>query len=557
MNPGRAAVPAVRPPVVRAAVSISVNALTSRSGTMPAETCALKLKVLSDISGVISKAFDLEDCLNEALRILSETLSMKRATVTIYDRDAKRLSILASHGLTQDEKQRGVYRLGEGVTGKIFETAQAYVIPDIRTEPLFLDRTGARRIEKNRITFVGVPILSPNGPLGVLNVDRLFEDDVSFEEDLEFLRVVAALIAQFISLSERYQDLRRENASLKYRISKETDGNYIVGKSPAMQEVQRQIEKVAPTKATVLLLGESGTGKTLIGRIIHELSDRKRFPFIKVNCAAIPENLLESELFGYEKGAFTGAVGSKPGKFEEADRGAIFLDEIGELSLGIQAKLLRVLQEKEFERLGGNRTIKVDVRILAATNKDLAVLCDEGKFRADLYYRINVFPIQTPPLRDRPEDVEILLLHFLRKVSKEYGRDLHFTPDALHLLKSHHWPGNVREMENLVERLVIMADADEIGERLIRPHLPEPERQDREDREGEAVMESRLPVMPGSPSLRDIEKNELLGALSRNDWIQHRAARELGITPRQMGYKIGKYGLEAYVAAQKAKRKKR
>ena len=518
---------------------------------MSIETCTLKLKVLSDISGLIAKAFDLEGSLEEVLRILSETLSMKRATVTIYDRDAKRLSILASHGLTPDEKQRGVYRLGEGVTGKIFETAKPFVIPDIRNEPLFLDRTGARRIEKTHITFVGVPIISPRGPIGVLNVDRLFADDVSFEEDLEFLRVVAALIAQFISLSEQYQDLRRENASLKYRISKETDGIYIVGKSPAMQEVQRQIEKVAPTKATVLLLGESGTGKTLIGRIIHDLSDRKRFPFIKVNCAAIPENLLESELFGFEKGAFTGAVAAKPGKFEEADRGAIFLDEIGELSLGIQAKLLRVLQEKEFERLGGNRTIKVDVRILAATNKDLAALCAAGKFRADLYYRINVFPIQTPPLRERAEDVEILLLHFLRKVSREYGRDLRFTPKALDTLKGHHWPGNVREMENLVERLVIMAESDAIDEGLILPHLPEAGRE-------EAVAPApRAGASAPSPSLRDIEKNELLGALGRNDWIQHRAARELGITPRQMGYKIGKYGLESYVAAQKANRKKR
>jgi Nif-specific regulatory protein len=311
-----------------------------------------------------------------------------------------------------------------------------------------------------------------------------------------------------------------------------------------MQEVQRQIEKVAPTRATVLLLGESGTGKTLIGRIIHDLSDRTGFPFIKVNCASIPENLLESELFGYEKGAFTGADSTKPGRFEDAHKGTIFLDEIGELPLGLQAKLLRVLQDREFERLGSNKTRRVDVRILAATNKDLGALAEAGAFRPDLYYRLNVFPLRVPPLRDRKEDIQSLLIHFLTKVSKEYSRTLSFSTQALSMLTRYDWPGNVREMENLVERLVILAEDEHIGTDLILPYLSGTVREPGPELTAE---------LESGPSLENMEKTVVIEALRRAGGIQHRAARELGITPRQMGYRVKKFGLEAMVAVQRAK----
>jgi Nif-specific regulatory protein len=310
-----------------------------------------------------------------------------------------------------------------------------------------------------------------------------------------------------------------------------------------MADVQRQIEKVAPTRATVLLLGESGTGKTLIGRIIHDLSERKDFPFIKVNCASIPENLLESELFGYEKGAFTGADQTKPGRFEEANKGTLFLDEIGELPLGLQAKLLRVLQDKEFERLGSNKTRQADVRIIAATNKDLAALAEEGSFRPDLYYRLNVFPLNAPPLRERKEDIPSLIIHFLNKVSKEYARKLTFSTEALAVLKEYDWPGNVREMENLVERLVILAENERIDADLIRPYLTIPVRDEAAHGEdGE-----------GAPSLKSLEKSVIIDALCRSGGIQHKAARELGITPRQMGYRVKKFNLESLVAVQRVK----
>ena len=510
---------------------------------------SLKLHVLQEISRTLDGALDLDRALAEVLRILSETLAMRRATVTLLDPDSGELVISASHGLTPEERERGVYRPDEGVTGRIFRTAAPYVVPDIKNEPLFLDKTGARRYDKDRLAFIGVPVVLGGHTIGVVSADRLFDQSVSLAEDVDFLKVVATFIAQLVSLNEkvrrRVRALEQENVSLKYRLSKNSQGLYIVGESLAMQEVQRQLEKVAPTRATVLLLGESGTGKTLIAKLIHELSERKSHPFIKVNCAAIPENLLESELFGHEKGAFTSATSAKAGRFEDADKGTIFLDEVGELPMGLQAKLLRVLQDREFERLGSGRTRKVDVRILAATNLDLGKLAERGAFRADLYYRLNVCPIQVPPLRERKDDVTRLLNHFLRKVSKQYNRRLFFTPESLRLLREYDWPGNVREMENLIERLVILAEGERIEPPLIRPYIGPA------SRSADPASPEGLPAV--GLSLSDIEKSEVLAALRRHGWVQHKAARDLGITPRQMGYRVRKYGLEPLVAEERAK----
>jgi Nif-specific regulatory protein len=533
-------------------------------GLMSINLASLKLKVLSAICQTIDRAFDLEGALLDVLRILSETLSMQRATVTLLDRKTDRLVISASCGLTQDEMKRGVYGVEEGVTGRIFQTGLAYYAPDIRKDPLLLDRTGARRFEQGTLSFIGVPIVLHGRTIGVLNADRLFDDEVPPDEDVEFLSVVATLVARMISINEQVEakvrKLEEENVSLKYRVAKEEKGPYIVGRSHAMAEVERQMARVAPTRATILLLGESGTGKTLIARIIRDLSDRMEFPFVKVNCAAIPENLLEAELFGHEKGAYTGAAGARTGRFEEAHKGTIFLDEIGELPLGLQAKLLRVIQEREFERLGSNRTIKVDVRIVAATNRDLAELVEQGAFREDLYYRLSVFPIRVPPLRERKEDIPVLVHHFLERVSEEYGRPLALSPEAHDLLRVYDWPGNVREMENLIERLVIMADEERLGPDFIRPYLL-------------AAAESGAHAVPANggsgavgavhaagagngataATLGEIERNEVVQALARHGWVQHKAAAALGITPRQIGYKIRKHGLSEMVARERVR----
>ncbi|MEW6221047.1 MAG: sigma 54-interacting transcriptional regulator, partial [Thermodesulfobacteriota bacterium] len=425
--------------------------MPSRTGTEQ-----LELKALYEIAQLIGSALDLERALAAILGILHDTLRMERATLVLLEEGGRRLAIRASHGLTDQEASRGVYGLDEGVIGKVFRTAEPFVVPDISREPLFLNRTGARTLlPKGEISFLGVPVLLRQEPVGVLTVDRLFGAEVSFSEDIRFLTVVATLIAQFLNLhqaiSSRHERLVEENATLKAELADRFQGSRIIGQSKIMEEVFRTIAKVAASAATVLILGESGTGKELVARAIHTGSPRRHGPFIKVNCAALPETLLESELLGHEKGAFTGAVAPKKGRFELADGGTLFLDEVGELPLALQAKLLRVLQERQFERLGGTRTIEVDVRIIAATNQDLHQAAAEGRFRGDLYYRLHVVPVILPPLRERRQDIPLLIEHFLARSNQRNHRHVTLSREALELLVSHPWPGNVRELENVIE----------------------------------------------------------------------------------------------------------
>ncbi|MGC9022268.1 MAG: nif-specific transcriptional activator NifA, partial [Dissulfurimicrobium sp.] len=432
------------------------------------DTLAIEIQALYEISLLIGSAVFFDKTLLEILRVLHDTLHMERATLVLLDHTGERLIIKASYGLTKEEEQRGVYGLGEGITGQVFRTCAPFVVPDIKAEPLFLNRTKARDriITKERLSFIGVPVILAGKPVGVLTVDRLFGPEISFEEDVRFLTVVATLVAQFLNLHQaihkKEESLLEENRSLRAELHGRYARHNIVGSSKAMHEVLLAVEKVAPTRATVLILGESGTGKELIARAIHQASPRHERPFIKVNCAALPETLLESELFGHEKGAFTGATARKKGRFELADGGTLFLDEIGELPLSLQAKLLRVLQEQQFELLGGTQTITVDIRLIAATNRDLNMAVDNGSFRADLYYRLNVIPIVIPPLRNRKEDIPLLAEHFLRESNRQNNRNVRLSKEVLDLLMSYDWPGNVRELQNLIERLVIMADENYI-----------------------------------------------------------------------------------------------
>ncbi len=503
----------------------------------------LELNALYKISQVIGQALNLDQTLEIILSVLSEDLTMKRGAVTIISSQTGKLVIRASHGLTYQERKRGVYRFDEGVTGKIFSSNEPFVIPDISKDPLFLNKTRSRNCEKGKISFIGVPITLNGSPIGVLSVDRLFDEDVSFEEDVWFLSILAAFIAQLFSLNEQVKErektLVRANLLLKEKISRKSSGFFSIARSAAILEAQQLVKKVAPTRATVLILGESGTGKTLVAQIIHELSARSRNPFIKVNSAALPENLLEAELFGHEKGAFTGATEAKIGRVEEAEGGTLFLDEIGEMSLPVQAKLLRFLQDKEFERLGSSKTRKVDVRIIAATNKDLTEATSLGEFRHDLYYRLNVFPILVPPLRERKEDIVGLLNFFSRSLAHEYGSELHFSTKAISALIYYYWPGNVREMENLLERLAIISENGLIDVDDLAPYLKH------------TINETRLENLLRLDSLTEMEKRGVVAALERNNWIQSRAARELGITLRQMGYRVKKFGLENYFKQKK------
>jgi Nif-specific regulatory protein len=525
-----------------------------------AATEHLELQSLYQISQLIGSALNLDKALAEILRILHETLHMERATLVLLDKNVNRLRIRASYGLTGEEAARGIYHVGEGIIGKVFESCYPCVVPDIHNEPLFLNRTGARsHLPKGEISFIAVPVVLLDKPVGVLTADRLFGPEISPEEDIRFLTVVAMLIAQFLNLHQaiarKEKVLVEENASLKAELRYRYSHHGIIGQSKAIQEVFRAIDKVAPSQATVLLLGESGTGKELVARAVHQASTRRNLAFIKINCAALPETLLESELFGHEKGAFTGAMAVKKGRFELADHGTIFLDEIGDLSMGLQAKLLRVLQERQFERLGGTRTIEVDVRVIAATNLSLDRAVSDGDFRADLYYRLNVVPIVLPPLRERLEDIPLLVEHFLQESSRNNNRQVQLGRTVMHFFKGYGWPGNVREMQNLIERLVIMADKELIEISDLPSYLVE-ELESRPPMGGAAVEPKRntaadprslgMPLADqntGRCSLKEMEKQQLEAALERHGWVQARAARELGLTQRQIGYKIKKIGL--------------
>ena len=538
----------------------------------------LELQALYQISQLVGSAMDISRTLNETLRILHETLRMERATLVLQDQELGNLSIVASYGLSPAEIKRGIYRPNEGVIGRIFQSAFPFVVPDVHAEPLFLNRTGARaRLPKGEISFIGVPVVAEERPVGVLSVDRLFDLEVSFEEDIRFLTVVATLIGQFLKLHRALnfsqQSLREENLQLKEELRGRFNRYNIIGQCKRIQEVYQYIGKVAPSRATALLLGESGTGKELVARAIHENGPRKQRPFIKINCAALPENLLESELLGHEKGAFTGATEQKKGRFELADGGTLFLDEIGELPLPLQAKLLRVLQERMFERLGGSKTIQVDVRIIAATNRSLEERVVSGEFRADLYYRLNVVPVVLPPLRERKEDIPLLVDFFLKQSIRDNQKQVKLSGAVMARLREYLWPGNVRELQNVVERLVVMADGPEVKPDELPNYLeaeatsfengenhlsmgfnPQP-RQPPTTPRAEGPFNNRTstptPSPPGhSPgstapirSFVEMEREQLLNALQRHAWIQVRVARELGLTPRQIGYRMKKHGI--------------
>ncbi|WP_297055752.1 sigma 54-interacting transcriptional regulator [Thermosulfurimonas sp.] len=494
---------------------------------------ALKLEVLYATHELIGQALDLEESLRRVLRILGEKLDMRRASIVLWDEVSGHLKIKASYGLSAEEEAQGIYAIGEGVTGRVFATGQPCVVSDVSREPLFLNRTGARRLTKEKISFIAVPIQAQQEILGVLWVDRLFGYRVSLEEDLRFLEVMAFLIAQFVKLKRqveaRESHLREENLALRDELESRLSEFMYGSRSPKMKEILSLVKQVAPTRATVLLLGESGTGKTLTARLIHELSPRRDRPFVKVNCAALPENLLEAELFGYERGAFTGADRSKPGRLELAEGGTVFLDEIGELSLPLQGKLLRFIQEREFERLGSTRTRRVDVRIIAATNRDLEKLVREGAFREDLFYRLNVFPIYIPPLRERRQDIPGLVKFLLHRMEKTYGRRLVLSPEALQKLTEYSWPGNVRELENILERLFIVAEENPVSEKLVSRLLS---------------LEEKSDPSFSSSGPREPTAEEILESLRRHHYIIARAARELGLTFRQLRYRLKKLGLE-------------
>lgn len=493
-----------------------------------------ELSTILDVSMVLISSFEGENNLSKVMKILSKRLEMQRGCLFLLDRDSGDIKITAAHGLTPEEIKKGKYRIGEGIVGRVMESDNEMFIPDIGDEPQFLNRTGSR-ISREGISYISIPIRMKGETFGVLSVDRLYSNESgSVEDDVRVLKIVSSLIAQYLKLWEIYKKSKREKDRLEIELKDRYNLPNIVGISKPLQSVLKSVVKVARTDATVLLLGESGTGKELIARTLHFQSARAEYPYIAVNCAALPSNLIESELFGVEKGAYTGATARRLGRFELAKDGTIFLDEIGELPVDVQAKLLRVLQEKTFERVGSSIPIKADVRVITATNRNLEEEIERGAFREDLYWRLNVVPIMLPSLRERPEDVEPLVDHYIEHFSSGYGSEVSITDDAMEVLKSYSWPGNVRELANMVERLVIMSEGEPIKvEDLPRNVLRRKNSDLRTDCSSTLCSE-----------VAHMELERITDALRVNGNNQQKTARELGITPRQLGYRIKKYKIK-------------
>ncbi|WP_417066800.1 nif-specific transcriptional activator NifA [Niveibacterium terrae] len=529
----------------------------------------IELSTVYEIGKILSATSDLRRALRETLNILANYLGFSRGTIVLREElgGSEALELVAATGLSPEEWEAGCLSAGDGAVGKAYASGLPVVVPDIAAEPLFVEEAESRLASAYPIAFIGVPVRHGRRTLGVLSVDRpRLPGGAGFSADVRLLAMVANLIGQAVALAQVSARGRpgadvesgRPDARPRYRIKN------VIGCSRKMESVFAEVHQLAPARSTVLLRGESGTGKEVIARAIHDLSPRNSAPFVKVNCAALSETLLESELFGHERGAFTGATGERKGRFELADKGTLFLDEIGDISPAFQTKLLRVLQEREFERVGGSRSIKVDVRLICATNRDLETMVANGEFRADLYFRINVVSVFLPPLRERPEDIAALAEHFLQRFNAENGRSMTLSPTAHKLMRACNWPGNVRELENCIERAATMSRHQELealdfpcsvnrcmsqilhlagkGD-LLSGRAPLPALED--DASGfDDSPAPRPPARRFGNEKPEGERERLIWAMEQCGWVQAKAARLLNITPRQMGYALQKFAIE-------------
>ncbi len=468
---------------------------------------------------------------------ISAHTGMERGMITVLEpsRDLARVDV--SEGLSEAQEQRGLYKIGEGVIGRVLDRGEPAVIPAIGDEPLFLDRTGARQhLDQSRLAFLCVPITSGPEVIGTISVDRRQDArGATLEADLQLLTVVATMVGQAVK-QRREQLAESEKVTRETRRAQREAGELaiqnLIGNSKEMNGVIDLIEQVGPTDVTVLIRGESGTGKELIANALHALSERREGPLVAVNCGSIPEHLVESELFGHVRGAFTGALSHRVGKFEAANGGTLFLDEIGDLSPPSQVKLLRALQARVVERVGENRARPIDCRVIAATNANLEKAIEQGKFREDLYYRLNVFPVFVPPLHQRRSDITLLAEHFVAKFAAEHRREVHrISDEAMELMLAYRWPGNVRELENCMSRAVLVSRDGVVRERDLPPSLHGASG-------GEAARTGNLHDM-----MMGYEREILVGALRAAQGNQAQAARALGTTARILSYRLRRHGL--------------
>ena len=497
-----------------------------------------QILVIQKISSVLIHGRDVETMLEKVLEIIDNDMGMRRGTFSLRYGDTLRIE--ASHGLNEAEKKKGFYNLGEGITGHVAETGRSHIIPDLRKDPRFLNRTGTHSYD-GPTAFICVPLFHHNKIIGTLSVDRPITQDTNLDNDVAFLEILANITADSASecmlLHQEKQVLIDENRKLRNML--QNAPGKMIGNCREMRQVYDELRQVAPTDATVLIRGASGTGKELLAHAIVELSGRKDKPFITLNCAALPENLVESELFGHEKGAFTGAVARRIGRAEAADGGTLFLDEIGDLTMQTQVKLLRFLQERTFSRVGSNEELHSNVRFLAATSRNLEDLMAKKLFREDLFYRLNIFPIMMPSLAQRSSDIILLAEHFIEMLNLKYNKKItKLSPEATNLLMSYSWPGNVRELENCMERAVLTATDDCVHSHNLPPSL-------------QAVRSSSAPLPSGLPEtgstlesmMNGYEREIILDAIRKNNGNLSAAGRQLGVSPRMMNYRMNRLGL--------------
>jgi len=484
---------------------------------------------LDALARVLADSLELDDVLGHVLRSLSEGFGLQRVALSLVDPARESIVILAGHGLTPAEVARGRYDFGEGLIGRVAITGEVAIVPSIAAEPRFVDKTGARRSGADR-SFVCVPMIVGGTTVGALSAYRTLCTRAVLEADSQILSVVGAMLAAHVAgRTQRLGDIG---------ISKPADRrsfqpHNMIGRSKAIRETWDLVGQVASSHTTVLLRGESGTGKELVASALHSHSPRARRAFVKVNCAALAEGVIESELFGHERGAFTGALQQRRGRFELADGGTLFLDEIGDLSPQTQIKLLRVLQEREFERVGGSKAVRVDVRVIAATSRDLERMMETGQFRKDLYYRLNVYPIRVPSLRERRADILLLADHFVDLFNRAHGKQVRrISTPAIDMLMAYHWPGNVRELENCIERALLLARDDVIGSHHLPPSLQTAEASDTSTAKGLRA------------SLDVLERELLVDALKTSRGNMARAARALQVSERIMGLRIHKHEID-------------
>jgi Nif-specific regulatory protein len=523
--------------------------------TPECQSCSLtfsykELELLYEITLLMNESLDIHYAITQGMTLLKRRSYLERCAIFMADDERSKVTLFNGLDITSIQERMAIYKPGEGATGLAFESKEPIVIEDIHKSIDYLNKLGT--IPKESISYIAVPIIFNGDAVGVISANITQTTPYDLDEIVRILTITGSIFSRSI-LNHLYHQRQKENIQeletyYKNEVLETDKFDKMIGNSTKMQQVFSIINTIAPTDATALIRGETGTGKELIATAIHNFSQRKERPFIKLNCAAISDTLLESELFGHEKGAFTDAKEMRKGRFELADTGTLFLDEIGDISPNLQVKLLRIIQEQEFERVGGNKTIKVNVRLVTATNRDLEQMVKDGEFREDLYYRLNVIPINLPPLRERYEDIPLLVHHFIDKYAKVHKKNISIAKETMELLLQYPWPGNIRELQNTAERIVLICHAGTLTPDMLNHVLPynfqklyqSPSLSTDKPNPIEHTEPIKTTLLT-KEELEKIERKSIIEALNENNGIQAKAARQLGMTARQIGYKIRKY----------------